>query len=69
VLNNPSPDDPTVPNWGGQFVRDAMIGENYFTDHQEPELALGEFMGARTVATHRDAFLADFAMRLDRIDY
>lgn len=67
VLDNETPDDPTVSNWGGRFVKDSDVGDHYYTDHQEPELALGEFVGARTVAEHRPEYFADFAARFDRI--
>jgi Protein of unknown function (DUF1593) len=44
--------DPTKPNW--------------WTDDPSPALAEGPHHGARTVSEWREAFLADFAARIDR---
>lgn len=41
---------------------------DWWTDDQDPELAEGEHRGARTVSQWREAFLTDFAKRMNRCE-
>ena len=56
-------DDPTARGWGGSYVADGPL---YWIDSHDPALAYGGYRGAKTVADHKDIFLADFAARFDR---
>ena len=59
-----SPDDPTDESWGGTFVKDNH-GPNYWTDDPNPELVENNRPGARTVNRYRQAYLDDWAERMD----
>ena len=63
LIDSANNNDPTADSWGGQFVQKDT---NYWTDDKASSLAFGNWYGARTVAEHRDAFLADFSARLNR---
>jgi hypothetical protein len=47
-------------------TRPASRYPNWWTDNPDPALAEGEHQGARTINRHREAFLRDFAARLER---
>jgi hypothetical protein len=63
LLDSANNNDPTADSWGGDFVQRAP---NYWTDNTASSLAMGSYPGARTVAEDRQAFLSDFAARMDR---
>ena len=58
--------DPTEPHWGGQFVRDASHGPDYWCDDPAAAQREGGYAGARTVNRWREAYLRDWATRMDR---
>jgi len=58
-----NPDQPEARGWGGSYV---ASGPLYWTDSRNPALSYGSYYGAKTVADHKGAFLADFAARFDR---
>ncbi len=58
------PGDPTATHWGGRYVA-TDHGPQYWTDSTDPELAEGKYPGARTVNVWREAYLNDWATRMD----
>lgn len=49
--------------WGGQFVKDAALGNNYWKDIPSGQ-TLGSFAGANTVRVHQTDIWNDFAAKL-----
>jgi hypothetical protein len=56
--------DPTLPHWGGQFVRHPQR-PRWFIDDPSPESAEDPHSGARTVNRWRTDYLRDWQMRMD----
>lgn len=59
-----NPDDPTDESWGGSFVK-TEHGPHYWTDDENPDLVENDRPGAKTVNRHRQAYLDDWAKRMD----
>jgi Protein of unknown function (DUF1593) len=64
LIDNAGDDNPAASSWGGSF-RKSGVGPNMWTDKTDASLRMGEFDGARTVYDKRDAYMRDFAERLD----
>lgn len=58
------PSDPTDPSWGGSFVKTAH-GPHFWTDDPDPQLKEKDREGAKTVNRYRQAYLNDWAQRMD----
>ncbi|WPP49370.1 DUF1593 domain-containing protein [Catalinimonas niigatensis] len=58
------PSDPTDESWGGTFIK-TTHGTHYWADDPKPELVENERSGAKTVNRHRQAYLDDWAKRMD----
>ena len=58
------PGDPTVEHWGGSFVP-TDHGPHYWTDSPDPALAERSYPGAKTVNRWREAYLRDWAARME----
>jgi hypothetical protein len=59
------PDDPTAPHWGGSFVK-TDHGPYYWTDSAAPQLAEGQYPGAKTVNVWREDYLRDWQKRMEK---
>jgi len=57
------PDDPTAPHWGGSFIK-TDHGPHYWTDSADPQLAEGQYPGAKTVNVWREDYLRDWQKRM-----
>ena len=61
------PDNPEAPHWGGAFARPEPDARPlYWHDNPDPALAEGNRAGAKTVNRWREAYLQDWADRMDR---
>lgn len=61
-----SSDAPAADHWGGSFRR-ASEKADYWIDRAEPELAEGNYPGARTVNRWREEYLRDWQQRMTRL--
>ncbi|MEB2775428.1 DUF1593 domain-containing protein [Algoriphagus sp. D3-2-R+10] len=52
-----------IPWPGKPAATDYLLGENWYSDRQEPELYLQDQQGAKTVSKYRNEFLKDWAKR------
>jgi hypothetical protein len=59
-----NPANPTDESWGGTFIP-TDHGPHYWTDDENPALIENERPGAKTVNRHRQAYLDDWAKRMD----
>lgn len=60
-----TPDDPTKPSWGGQFVRKEGRA-NWWIDDPDPTLRESDKPGAKTVNSWRADYLRDWQQRMRR---
>lgn len=58
--------NPEGESWGGTFRR-TDHGPHFWTDIPGDSFALGDKYGAKTVLRHRQAFLRDWAARMERL--
>lgn len=68
-----TPEDPTMPSWGGRFVKRQGF-KNWYVDIKDPEYMLyevkswnSEWWGAKTISCWREEWLRDWQRRMDRI--
>ncbi|MFM2043894.1 MAG: hypothetical protein RLY86_2470 [Pseudomonadota bacterium] len=66
LLDRVDNNNPGADSWGGDFVQNGRA-PNYWTDSTAGADRLGSYNGAKTVYEHRNAYLSDFAARLDLV--
>ena len=60
-----TPDDPTQPSWGGQFIK-RKDRPRWWVDNPDPDLSEADRAGAKTVNQWRSDYLLDWQKRMDR---
>ncbi|MBN1127316.1 MAG: DUF1593 domain-containing protein [Sedimentisphaerales bacterium] len=60
-----TPDNPTRPSWGGQFIR-RQNRPHWWMDNPDPDLMEADRAGAKTVNQWRTDYLRDWQHRMDR---
>lgn len=53
--------DPTKNTWGGSYKK---VGKTTWTDKSDPKLAVGQFLGVKTMAKYINLWLKDMKKRL-----